>query len=109
MSRMSILTVDGEDLNMKNNIEFFKSHSWPTSDQENMYFEMNTAKKQRNQPARGRIQPPTQSFSLMESIDPVVLDKLLTAASMTVKKVRRYPGWILQTVYNLKSRPIEFI
>ena len=94
---------------MKNDVEFFKTHRWPTSDQESMYFEMNTAKKQRNQPARGRIQQPVMPFALMESIDPVVLDKLLTAASMTVKKVRRYPGWILQTVYNLKSRPIQFI
>ena len=94
---------------MQNNVEFFKANRWPTSDQESMYFEMNTDNKQRNQPARGRIKQPVLPFPLMESVDLVVLDKLLTAASMTAKRVRRYPGWILQTVYNLKSRPIEFI
>jgi len=33
----------------------------------------------------------------------------LTAASMKVKRVKRYPGWILQTTYNLKNRPLQFI
>jgi hypothetical protein len=40
---------------------------------------------------------------LLESIDPRTLDILLTAASLTVKRVKRYPGWILQQTYNLKS------
>jgi hypothetical protein len=46
---------------------------------------------------------------LLESIDPVTLDKLLTAASLKVKRVKRYPNWVLQTVYNLGRRPLQFI
>lgn len=81
---------------------------WPDKEQENKYFELNTDKKQRGKPAK-RIKPPVLEFALLESIDPKTLNKLLIASSLKVKKVRRYPGWILQTTYNLKSRPIQII
>ena len=84
-------------------------HRWPTKDQEAMYFDMNTSKNPVNRPSKGRIRPPVTEFALLESLDPATLDKLLTAASFSVKKIKRYPGWILQRVYNLKSRPIQII
>lgn len=80
---------------------------WPSKEQEQAYFEMNA----KNHPAArgGGIKPPVFEFALMESIPANQLDKLLTASSLTVKRVKRYPGWILQRTYNLKNRPIEII
>ena len=36
-------------------------------------------------------------------------NKLLVAASLEIKKVRRYPGMILSRTYNLKNRPIVIL
>jgi hypothetical protein len=61
---------------------------------------------------RGRAQskPMEQGFTLLDAIiDKPALDVLLTAASLKLKKVRRYPGYVLQRVYNLKNRPIQII
>lgn len=85
------------------------SRRWPTPDQEVKYFELNTAKDKPRGGGRSKIKPPARPFALLESIDPKVLDKLLTASSLKLKRVRRYPGWILQHTYNLKNRPIQII
>jgi len=82
---------------------------WPTQATEALYFELNNDKTKKDPRPANRIKPPRFEFALLESIKPDVLDKLLTAASMKVKRVKRYPGWILQTTYNLKNRPLQFI
>lgn len=91
-----------------NTVSFLDNHRWPTQESEQMYFELNIDKKQRNAPAK-RIKPPAMPFALLESIDPKTLDKLLTAASFKLKRVKRFPGWVLQRTYNLKNRPVQFI
>jgi hypothetical protein len=91
-----------------NTVAFLDNHRWPTQESEALYFELNTSKQAINRPAK-RIRPPALPMPLLESIDPVTLDKLLTAASLKVKRVKRYPNWVLQTVYNLGRRPLQFI
>ena len=81
---------------------------WPDKDTEDLYFALNTAKKQRGAPAK-RIKPPAMEFPLMESLSDETRKKILLASSLEVKKVKRHPGWVLSRVYNLKNRPIEFI
>jgi len=85
------------------------SRRWPTKEQEQKYFELNTAKDKPRGPGRSKIKQPDFPFLLLESIDPATLDKLLTASCLRLKKVARYPNWILQHTYNLKSRPIQII
>jgi hypothetical protein len=91
-----------------NTVALLDNNRWPTQESENLYFELNTTKQAINRPAN-RIRPPVLEMPLLESVDPVTLDKLLTAASLKVKRVKRYPGWVLQTVYNLGRRPLQFI
>jgi hypothetical protein len=64
----------------------------------------------RGKPATKR--PADVGFPLLDTLVgtcPKALETLLTAASLKLKRVRRYPGWILQRVYNLKDRPIQLI
>ena len=85
------------------------ANRWPSQATEAMYFELNNDKTKKDPRPAKRIKPPRFEFALMESIKPEILDKLLTAASMKIKRVKRYPGWILQQTYNLKNRPLQFI
>ena len=82
---------------------------WPTKEQEQLYFELNTAKDKPRGPGRSGIKQPDFPFPLLESLPAWQVDKLLIASSLQYKRVRRYPGWILIRTYNLKNRPIEFI
>ena len=82
---------------------------WPTKEQEQLYFELNQAKDKPRGPGRKGIKQPDFPFAMLESIPAAQLDKLLTAASFQLKRVKRFPGWILVRTYNLKNRPIEFI
>lgn len=82
---------------------------WPDEYQEDMYFKMNNNKKKESNPAQGRIKPPVREFALMESLSLKVIDKLLTAACFQIKRVKRFPGWILIRTYNMKKRVIQFI
>jgi len=91
---------------MQNDVDFLKTNRWPTQEQEAKYAELNQAKQPRGQK---KIRQPELPFALLESIPAKQLDKLLTAASFKLKKVKRYPGWVLQRTYNLKGRPIEII
>jgi len=81
----------------------------PTKESEMLYFELNNDKNKKDPRPANRIKPPRFEFALLESIKPDVLDKLLTASCLRLKKVARYPNWILQHTYNLKSRPIQII
>ena len=81
----------------------------PTAESVQLYFELNNDKTKKDPRPANRIKPPRFEFALLESIKPDVLDKMLTAARMKVKRVKRYPGWILQQTYNLKNRPLQFI
>jgi len=81
----------------------------PTKESEMLYFELNNDKNKKDPRPANRIKPPKYEFALMESVRSEVLDKLLTAASLKVKRVKRYPGWILQSTYNLGRRPLQFI
>jgi len=85
-----------------------QNNRWPTQDSEHLYFELNTTKQPVNRPAN-RIKQPNLGFALLESIPAVLLDRILTCSSLKYKSVKRFPGWILQRVYNLKSRPISFV
>lgn len=90
-----------------------KSDKWPEDWQLDLYHDLNNSKfntgRRRDPEIKVRVKPPVFPFALLESVEPHTLDKLLTAASIAVKKVKRYPGWILQNTYNLKSRPIQII
>lgn len=92
-----------------------KLDRWPTQEQEQKYFELNTDKKNRNNRPAKRIKPPVFGFALLEQAmgdnDPLkamTINKLLICSSLKIKRVRRYPGWILQRTYNLKNRVLDF-
>jgi hypothetical protein len=64
----------------------------------------------KHQRGRAKTKPMDQGFTLLDMlIDNSNLPKLLLAASLKLKKVRRYPGYVLERTYNLKSRPIQII
>jgi hypothetical protein len=58
-----------------------------------------------------KIKPQKQGFTLLDAVidKGKALETLLTAASLQLKRVRRYPGYVLIHTYNLKNRPIEII
>ena len=45
---------------------------WPTKEQEALYFELNTDKKNRNNRPANRIKPPAFGFALLESVKPAM-------------------------------------
>lgn len=96
------------DVTGENFIRMQQFNRWPTQETEDKYFELNNAKKPRHRPAN-RVKPPQLGFPLLEQADGPALQRLLVAASLSVKKVKRWPGWVLQRTYNLKNRPIEII
>ena len=88
-----------------------KRNRWPTSRTEDKYAELNRVKPPRRKPG-GSIKPMDTGFTLLDGLVgtcPKALNTVLMAASLKLKRVRRYPGWVLQRVYNLKNRPIEII
>ena len=90
-----------------------KHNRWPTQYSEQLYHELNIAKRPRAQRRKG-IKPgqANDGFMILETLIgncPRILDKLLTAASLKIKRVRRYPGIILTRTYNLKNRPITIL
>jgi hypothetical protein len=83
---------------------------WPESWQEEKYAEMNADKHANRGRAGGkRIKPREVTWPLIHELAPALLDKLLTAASFKLKRVRRDPGFVLIRQWNLKNRPLEFI
>ena len=84
---------------------------WPTKEQVETYFKMNTDKRANRGRAggRARIAPREVTFPLLHEINAKVLNTILVAASLKIKKVRRDPGFVLTRTYNLKNRPVVFI
>lgn len=91
---------------------FLKAQSrdrWPTEETKVQYYTLNLAKEKRG-PSRKRPSP--LGLPLMEQAmghGTKEIARLLTAASLKMKRVRRHPGWILVRTYNLKTRPIEIV
>ena len=90
-----------------------KHNRWPTQHSLHLYGELNMIKRPRQQRRKG-IKPgqSNDGFMILETLIgncPKTLDKLLTAASLKIKRVRRYPGIILTRTYNLKNRPITIL
>jgi len=81
---------------------------WPTIGQEEHYHSLNVSTRG-GRPQGPRIKPRAMKFQLIEELSPAVIDKLLTASSLSVKGAKRYPGYTIQAVYNLKQRPIQII
>ena len=84
---------------------------WPEQAVLDKYAELNAKK---HQPSRQIKKPNRLGFPLMEQAmhginGTVIVGKLLTAACLKFKRVKRHPGWILETTYNMKGRPIEVI
>jgi hypothetical protein len=83
-------------------------HRWPTEATMIKAYEMIKAKRPRSNP--GKAKPARVGFTLLDMvIDRPATQKLLVAASLKLKRVRRFPGYILIKTYNLKSRPIQII
>ena len=60
--------------------------------------------------SRAKSKPMQLGFSLLDlCIDKASTHQLLLAASLKIKAVKRYPGHVLERVYNLKGRVIELI
>ena len=88
-----------------------KRDRWPDSRTEDKYAELNRAKQPRRKPGTS-VKPMQQGFTMLDGLIDNrgrVLDILLTAASLQIKRVRRYPGYVLVKTYALKNRPIEII
>ena len=86
-----------------------KRDRWPDQATEDKYAELNRAKRPRRKP--GKVKPAQGGFTLLDAVidKGKALNTLLTAASLQLKRVRRYPGYVLIHTYNLKNRPIEII
>lgn len=98
------------DLAGEDSVKHQAARRWPEAWQEDKYFELNNENfTPLDSNKKPRIKPPKFQFAMLESLDIQTLDKLLTAASLRLKGVSRFPGWILQRTYNLKNRPIEII
>jgi len=88
---------------------------FPSAFSGDIYFEM--SKDRKNRPTRSnKPRPSPLGMPLLESLafhtNPACVKntaKLLLAASLKIKRVKRHPGWFLERVYNLKDRPIEVI
>jgi hypothetical protein len=89
-----------------------KRNRWPSQDTMEKAHELAIDKKANRRGKPGKARPADVGFPLLDTLVgtcPKALDTILTAASLKLKRVRRYPGWILQRVYNLKDRPIQLI
>ena len=77
-------------------------------------WELIKVKQVRNRASvRNKIRPALQTgttlFDACMESNPAAVKTLLLAACLKVKRVKRYPGWYLERVYNLKNRVIEII
>ena len=90
-----------------------KEHRWPTQQSEEKYANLNMDRNRHTSrgPSTKKIKPAKMGFTLLDAVldKGKNLDILLTAAALKLKKVRRYPGYVLIRTYNLKNRPIEII
>jgi hypothetical protein len=90
-----------------NLIRHQSDHRWPDKETLEKAGELAMKKQPRS---RAKSKPMQLGFSLLDlCIDKASTHKLLLAASLKIKKVKRYPGYVLERVYNLKGRVIELI
>ncbi len=93
------------------------SRRWTNKEQDQAYFELNRTelgKAQRG--GRAGKKPPTFFFPLLEQAmgadnESWKLDtirELFKCASLKLKPVKRYPGYILERTYNLKGKVLNF-
>lgn len=102
--RKSPVVADQPGLNF---IRHQSENRWPSVETMAKAHELSLVKAQRS---RQKTKPMSQGFTVLDMlIDNPLLDKLLTASSLKLKRVRRYPGYVLIKTYNLKSRPIQII
>jgi hypothetical protein len=83
---------------------------FPDEDQLRKYHELNIDKKHVSHGKRKA--PPDLRFNFMEAAalnSAKEVNRLLVAASLKIKRVRRFPGWVLQRTYNHGKRPITII
>lgn len=92
-----------------NFIRYQSLYRHPDTKQLQKAWELKNEKRPRRKP--GAIKPMQTGFTFFDAVidKGKTLETLLLAASLKVKKVRRYPGYVLQRVYNLKDRPIQII
>lgn len=92
-------------------IRFQANHRWPTEESKAKRNQLDIddrKKKVRSSPNRKPVRP--LSTPLLETAalnNPGAVEKLLSAACLKMKRVRRHPGWVLQRTFKLKNRPID--
>lgn len=90
-------------------LQVVEANRWPDDEQLVKYHELNQDKKKTGGRRKPRKNLPPVEFPLMDEINPVIRNRMLIAASLKVKEVKRLPGFILQRTYNHKKRPITFV
>jgi len=98
---------DSMNLAGEEQVKHEANRRWPSKESEEMYATLNMDKKQRGRPA-DRVKKPDFFFPLLESLPIKQIKHVLLCASLELKSVRRYPGWILSQTYNHKNRTIDF-
>jgi len=104
--RKSPVVADPAGLNF---IRHQSDSRWPDQDTLIKAQELSMKKHPRG---RAKTKPMTMGFTVMDCLlgnSQDALLKLLLAASLKIKPVRRYPGYVLIKTYNLKDRPIQII
>jgi hypothetical protein len=91
-----------------------KRNRWPSQDTMDSAHRLANDRKgsAKRKPGNNKpIKPQQQGFTLLDMVidKGKALETLLTAASLQLKRVRRYPGYVLIHTYNLKNRTIEII
>jgi len=97
-----------EDQAGANFIRYQDLYRHPDAEQLVKAWELKNEKRPRR--PKKPIKPMQTGFTMLDAlIDSPALETVLLAASLKIKRVRRYPGYVLQRVYNLKNRPLEII
>jgi hypothetical protein len=92
-----------------------KRNRWPSQDTMDKAYRLSVERRpggSRRKPTDQKtIKPRKTAFTLLDAAItyPKALGTLLTAACLQLKRVRRYPGYVLIHTYNLKNRVIEII
>jgi hypothetical protein len=107
--RKSPVVADAAGLNF---IRHQVENRWPTEETLIKAHELAIDRKANRHSSTKKIRPMDTGFLLLDGLIgtcPKALAIVLTAAALKIKRVRRYPGWVLQRTYNLKNRVIEII
>jgi hypothetical protein len=109
--RKSPVVSDFPGLNF---IRHQKENRWPSNDTMIKAYELSIDRKggTRRGASIKKIKPMNSGFTMLDCLIgscPKALETVLLAASLKLKRVRRYPGYVLIRTYNLKNRAIEII